>query len=188
VNRRLGVLVATVVVAGGMLCGCTSEPAQPPTGAQDTTPASTSPSGTRFDPVLGFSVPDGFVFTPTDRAAKEHAGLFAAVPGAFSAQSTWTVRPGAISATISRLIMTPNYLPANPEALLEALAATPYGADSYKAWDTNGAHVVCAHMGWIDSYAWVDANQETVWVLTEGSDQHSNEWPGLIADFIAVQA
>lgn len=186
-------VVAAVAVAGGLVLGCTSTADPPPTGDPSSTgtrSASASAGGTRLavEPVPTVSVPDGFVLSDATRqSAKEHSGLLTAVPGAFSALTTWTLRSGAISATVSRLAVTLNYAPANPETLLKALVATPHGSDSFGAWDTNGVHVVRAHRAWIDSFAWVDPNENAAWVLTEGFDQHSNQWPGLIADFIAAQ-
>jgi hypothetical protein len=154
----------------------------------DTASGSASLAGSRFDPELGFTVPSGFVFSqPTSNAIGGHSSLVSAVPGAFSAQTTWLLRVDDISAPVSRLALTPGHRPAHPNELLKAAAASPNGADAYEAWDSYGVHVVKAHRGWIDSYAWVDPNQDAVWVLTEQMDQHQYQWPGHIATFIAAQ-
>ena len=141
---------------------------------------------------LGFMVPAGFEFAEaTGVAKKEHAGLLAAAPKALDAQTTWRLRVGSISATVSRLTLSPDFTPAadtdSVDRLLQAVAATPHGSDSYTPWNSEGVRVGRAHRGWIDSYAWVDPRGGEVWVLTEGFDQHQDEWPSLIDAFIGAQ-
>ena len=114
-----------------------------------------------FDTALGFMVPAGFEFAEaTGVAKKEHAGLLAAAPKALDAQTTWRLRVGSISATVSRLTLSPDFTPAadtdSVDRLLQAVAATPHGSDSYTPWNSEGVRVGRAHRGWIDSYAWVD--------------------------------
>ena len=87
--------------------------------------------------------------------------------------------------------LQPDFTPAadtdSVDRLLQAVAATPTGQTRTRSGTAREFRVGRAHRGWIDSYAWVDPRGGEVWVLTEGFDQHQDEWPSLIDAFIGAQ-
>lgn len=190
-----GVVVVVMAAALAILTAACGTDAGTGPSAVESAPTATASSHEYTSPLPGVLViPAGYELAePSAISEKQHEGLLDALPSAFTTMKTYGVvsKEHRTGATLSRLALSPRYsLPADVTGLDEFLLTVgdvPCGGGKLTTEVVADVRIGRIRCGWLDSFAWVDASAQAVWVLSEHFDGHQNEWQSFVPAFVGAQ-